>query len=130
MDEVCLTRDLLERLADRSVTLFRPPHGKLTVPKLVRLWMGGWSVVLWNVDPKDFQCTSPQELATQFQRRLIDPGDVVLLHDTFPYAANVLPMVIAAARERGVSFIPIQPSRRHSRPAPASQACAGGVLEG
>jgi peptidoglycan/xylan/chitin deacetylase (PgdA/CDA1 family) len=130
LDEVRRTRELLARLSGQSVALFRPPHGKVTAVKLVRLWVAGQSVVLWNVDPKDFECTSAEELAAAFRRRPINRGDIVLLHDTFPHAADVLSLLIAEARERGISFVPMKSLRQRSIRIAASQAFEGGVLEG
>ena len=103
-EEVERTERLFEQIIGRRLRLFRPPHGKLTPGKLWRLWRSGQSVVLWNVDPKDFACRSPEELAGKLDGGSLRGGDVVLLHDTVPHAAEVLPGVIAAARRRAVGF--------------------------
>src|SRR5262249_22133542 len=84
--------------------LFRPPHGKLTAGKLLRLWRGGQTVVLWNVDPKDFACRTGEELRAWFGRRPLQGGVVVLLHDDRPHAATALPGLIEATRKRGLRF--------------------------
>ena len=54
MDEVHRTKVLLAGLLGSDVTLFRPPRSKLTASKLWWLWKARQTVVLWNVDPKDF----------------------------------------------------------------------------
>jgi peptidoglycan/xylan/chitin deacetylase (PgdA/CDA1 family) len=102
--EVRRTCDLLDRLVGETPPLFRPPYGKLTVAKLWRLWWAGQTVVLWNVDPKDYACHSPEEVRSWFRRRPLRRGDVVLMHDNMPYAAEVLPEIIHAARARGLAF--------------------------
>jgi peptidoglycan/xylan/chitin deacetylase (PgdA/CDA1 family) len=104
LDEVSRTRELLEHLTDQPITLFRPPHGKVTAAKLTRLWLTGQCIVLWNVDPKDFQCTCAGELSAKFQANPVRGGDVVLLHDTVPHAIEVLPQVIEAAHGAGLRF--------------------------
>jgi peptidoglycan/xylan/chitin deacetylase (PgdA/CDA1 family) len=104
MDEVRRTRDVLARVAGRSPTLFRPPHGKLTSGKLLRLWQGGLTVVLWNVDPKDCYCQGPEELRDWFQARPLRGGDVVLMHDNKPHGAAVLSELIRETRRRGLAF--------------------------
>jgi peptidoglycan-N-acetylglucosamine deacetylase len=60
--EVGKTGDVLTRIVGFSPALFRPPHGKVTAAKLWGLWRRGMTVVLWNVDPKDFSCGSADEL--------------------------------------------------------------------
>jgi peptidoglycan/xylan/chitin deacetylase (PgdA/CDA1 family) len=104
LEEVRATEAVLNRVAGASPSLFRPPHGKLTAGKLWRLWRGGQTVVLWNVDPKDFACPTAEELRAWFRLHPLRGGDVVLLHDTHPHAAEVLPELIAAARVCGLDF--------------------------
>jgi teichuronic acid biosynthesis glycosyltransferase TuaC len=102
--EVRRTHDLLGRLTGRAVPLARPPHGKVTARKLWRLWRAGQTVVLWNVDPKDYACRSADQLRAWFRARPLKAGDLVLMHDRLPYAAEVLPDLIAGARRQSLSF--------------------------
>jgi peptidoglycan/xylan/chitin deacetylase (PgdA/CDA1 family) len=104
LDEVRRTSDLLNRLLGEVPPLFRPPFGKLTVAKLLRLWCAHQTVVLWNVDPRDYACQSPEEVRGWFASRPLCSGDVVLMHDNVPYAAEVLPDLIPRTRARGLTF--------------------------
>jgi peptidoglycan/xylan/chitin deacetylase (PgdA/CDA1 family) len=105
LEEVGRTQELLARLVGRPSPWFRPPKGKVTARKLWRLWRAGQRVVLWNVDPKDYACRSAAEVRAWFARRPLEGGDVVLLHDSHPHAAGVLPELIHAARRRGLNFV-------------------------
>ena len=102
--EVRRTADLLGETVGRVPTHFRPPHGKLTAAKLLALWSQRQSIVLWNVDPKDFACRDAGELAELFASRPLRGGDLVLLHDRAAHAAAVLPELVAAARRHGLGF--------------------------
>jgi peptidoglycan/xylan/chitin deacetylase (PgdA/CDA1 family) len=99
------TSALLERLVGRAPRLFRPPHGKVTAGKLLLLWHARQAVILWNVDPKDFALASPEELRVFFERHTLDAGDIVLLHDTCPHAAEVIPFLTAEAQRRGLKLM-------------------------
>ena len=46
-------------------------------------------------------------MAGWFQRNPLRAGDVVLFHDRLPRAAEVLPELIEATRERGLAFVPV-----------------------
>jgi glycosyltransferase involved in cell wall biosynthesis/peptidoglycan/xylan/chitin deacetylase (PgdA/CDA1 family) len=105
--EVHQTRDLLAGLVGAPPRLFRPPHGKLTARKLWGLWRAGQAVVLWNADPKDFACAGPDDLRCWFQGHPPRGGDVVLMHDNWPYAYQVLPELVAECRRRGLGFATI-----------------------
>jgi peptidoglycan/xylan/chitin deacetylase (PgdA/CDA1 family) len=104
LEEVRRTAGLLREIIGRSTSLVRPPHGKVTAAKFWALWRAGQTVVLWNRDPKDFACESAETLSAWFQRHPLAAGDLVLLHDNHPYAAEALPAVIRGARERQLAF--------------------------
>lgn len=94
------TRALLEDLLDRPAPLFRPPHGKLTIAKLLGIWWQRNAIVLWNRDPKDFQMRDGGELEAWFAAQPPGAGDIVLLHDTHPHALDALPRLFASSALR------------------------------
>lgn len=104
LEEVKRTGDLLLELTGRTTTLVRPPHGKVTAAKFISLWRAGQTIVLWNRDPKDFARESPVGLRDWFCDHWLSGGDLVLLHDNHPHAAEILPEVIHEARRRGLEF--------------------------
>ena len=104
IDEVHRTKALLAGLLGSDVTLFRPPHGRLTALKLWRLWRARQTVVLWNVDPKDYAHTTAQGVRDWFQARSLRGGDLVLLHDRVPHAIEIVPNLVKEARASGLTF--------------------------
>jgi len=104
LDEVQRTRRILIEIVGQAPALVRPPQGKLTPSKVLGLWRAGQTIMLWNVDPKDFACEVSSELGTWFREHPLRGGDVVLLHDVWPHAAAVLPEVIEAVRQSGLAF--------------------------
>ncbi len=107
IEEVRQTRALLAEILGAQSRWFRPPHGKLTAAKLWTLCRHGQTVVLWNADPKDYACPAAADVRRWFQQRPLRGGDLLLLHDTWPYAAEVLPEVVAECRSRGLTFATI-----------------------
>ncbi len=95
---------LIHELTGVKSRLFRPPHGNLTLAKLIRLLGAGQTVVLWNVDPRDFEAADGAELARRLRERPVRAGDLVLLHDSCPLAATALPGLVADAGARGLRF--------------------------
>jgi peptidoglycan/xylan/chitin deacetylase (PgdA/CDA1 family) len=102
--EVDETLRLLETLVGARPRLFRPPHGKVTAAKLARLFWRGQTVVLWNVDPRDFDAADAASVTARLSERPPSAGDIVLLHDNHPLAARVLPALAADVRARGLRF--------------------------
>lgn len=107
-EEVCKTQAFFAQTVERHSQLFRPPHGKLTLTKLLSLWCAGQSVVLWNRDPKDFGLGSAVRLIDWFKSAQISGGDVVLLHDNLAHTADALADLILLVRSRGLGFTTVE----------------------
>ena len=87
LDETARTRRLLQDLTGRDCRLMRPPKGKLSVGKVIGLWRQQQTIVLWNVDSKDFSMPHSHEMHDWLDRFQPRFGDIVLLHDNHPHAA-------------------------------------------
>ncbi|HZO11769.1 MAG TPA: polysaccharide deacetylase family protein [Polyangiaceae bacterium] len=98
--EAAETSALLADILSEPPRLFRPPHGKLTVAKLVRLWARGQSIVLWNVDPRDYL----HPIVDFFSAQPLQSGDIVLLHDTHPHAAAAIPFLARQAHDHALAL--------------------------
>jgi peptidoglycan/xylan/chitin deacetylase (PgdA/CDA1 family) len=79
-DEIALGADSLARLAIRP-KLLRPPGGSVSPAVVQAAEAQGERVVLWSVDPTDWQ---PGVTAKQIATRVLSavrPGSIVILHD-------------------------------------------------
>lgn len=94
--------EVLTAIVGRPSPMFRPPHGGVTLAKMLGLWRSGYSIILWSVDPKDFACTTTDEVRDRLRCRPLRAGDIVLMHDSRPFAAEVLPEVVTNARRTGL----------------------------
>lgn len=102
--EIRRTDDLFRRITGRPSRLFRPPWGKLSAAKFVRLWAAGQGIVLWTKDPRDCERRDVGEVRAWFAAHPLGPGDILLMHDDQPFAADVIADVIADLRGRGLRF--------------------------
>lgn len=102
--EIDETGKVISELSGNRSDLFRPPLGKLTPAKFYYLWKSGMSICLWNHDPKDFACENLEQVVEHFDNQPIQAGDVVLLHDNQPYAADVIDHLKAQAEEFHLKF--------------------------
>jgi len=84
--EVRRTRRLLQDLVGCDTRLVRPPKGELTPAKCVGLWRMGQTIVLWNVDPRDYAMRLRMEIDRWTGQYRPAAGDIVLLHDMYPFA--------------------------------------------
>ena len=98
------TRAWLGAQFGADFTWFRPPHGKVSTAKALRLWASGLTIALWNVDPGDVFRNHPRELIDWFAANPPRPGDVVLLHDTSTVTLEALPELIGLIRAAGLEL--------------------------
>ena len=61
--------------------LFRPPHGKMTLPTFVAIWRRRAQTIWWHIDSKDThqKLPSTNEVVASLLRK---GGGIVLLHDS------------------------------------------------
>ncbi len=104
LDEIRQTDELLAKLTGRIAMTVRPPKGELNWTKLRGLWRDHKTVALWNVDPKDYRMSSLDEMNTWCATYRPQDGDIILLHDTHPYAIRAIEGM--AAREVFKQFEP------------------------
>ena len=106
IQEIRMTRSVLNRILGEECKLFRPPHGKLALRSLLPAWASGQQVVMWNVDLKDY-CASAGEVEAKLDRTSFSSGDIILYHGVREAALQALPRVIQAAREHGREAVTI-----------------------
>jgi len=111
-DEIALGAQSLRR-AGVSPMLFRPPGGSFS-PAVVRAAeRHGERIVLWSVDPGDWQ---PGTTARQIARRVlaaIRPGSIVELHDgggDRSATVAALPAIVKGIRQRHLRLVALAAS--------------------
>lgn len=108
IEELTRTSALLKVLTGTKPNLFRPPKGDLSPLKLLAIAASGHTIVLWNRDPRDYLDDVQGANARMFALPL-DPGDIVLLHDTHPVALSFLSKLIDTVRLHGLAFTTLSP---------------------
>lgn len=106
-DEVGRTQQLLAEVTGASVDHFRPPHGKITARQMLYLWRSCQSIVLWNSDPKDFQCENAWEVSERLTSGGLRGGDLILMHDNRPHAAEIMHGLAQTVRAIGLEFVTV-----------------------
>jgi len=112
VQEIGMTRWVLDRILGEKCKLFRPPHGKLSFRSLIPAWAAGQQVVMWNVDLKDY-CAASGDVEAQLDRTSFAFGDIILYHGINAPALKALPHVIEAALGKNRKAVTISELMRH-----------------
>jgi peptidoglycan/xylan/chitin deacetylase (PgdA/CDA1 family) len=93
--EIDKTHDAIQQLLGFRPYLFRAPYGRMTGHARRHLESRDYTEVRWSIDPTDFLIKDPERLRKRVIDQIIaDGGGVVLLHDTKPWTASALPMIL------------------------------------
>lgn len=104
LEETGRTIELLASITGRRHDRFRPPKGALTAAKFAALWRADQRIVLWSADPRDYQMTEAAHLRQWARQHQPRGGEIVLLHDVWPFAAAAID-AFAAWQEHGNTFV-------------------------
>ena len=108
LDEIRTTDGIISDITGQIPTLFRPPEGK-TGAGLVALNEYGKTVVLWDVDTRDWAHTSPEAIIKNIKANVHD-GSIILFHDFVSAPSptpEVLKQIIPYLREQGYEFVTV-----------------------
>lgn len=106
-EEVTQTSALLEKLTGMKPRFMRPPKGELSLAKALGLWGAGYTIALWSVDPRDYRIESDDDTRSASEQAAWNHGDIVLLHDNRPGAAQLLRAWGAAGRWSQCRTVPL-----------------------
>lgn len=84
-------------------SLFRPPYGKITSNQAKALQEKGYKIIMWDVISYDYDATISEEECLQNVLKNIQPGSVVVFHDSLKAEKNlryVLPKVLEFVGEK------------------------------
>ena len=73
-------QEVLGRLGQREITLFRPPEGVCTKDLKNYCEQNGMTIVLWSIDTRDWAHTPIEEICENVRKNAKD-GAIILMHD-------------------------------------------------
>ena len=108
VDEAERTAALIVELTGRPAPFVRAPFRKVEIVRYDALLAGrGFTTVTWSVDPRDWACSDPVEIAQAVLDHL-HHGAIVLLHDggrPRPATVDALAPIVHGARLAGYRFV-------------------------
>ena len=88
--EILQTDAIISATGYAGNIFFRPPYGHAGFPVMGVLKALKRPIVRWNIDLRDWAGTDPDDMLAMFEQR-IQPGAIVLLHDSSSNQATELP---------------------------------------
>lgn len=91
---------IIGKLSGKAVTMYRPPYGAVNERVLRAI---GWPAILWSVDTNDWREPGPKALVER-SVPVLEPGGIVLFHDTHADSVKTAGAVIDGLRDRGFTL--------------------------
>lgn len=102
------TNQYINSLTGYMPEFIRPPYGDWDENLAKETKM---SVVLWNVDPKDWKDQNVNIVTARILKNT-RPGDIILLHDIFKTSVEAALKVVDALQEKGYEFVTVEELRK------------------
>lgn len=96
----------IEGATGRQVRLFRPPYGRHSEALLAAAGQVNQRVILWSVDPRDWEDPPPERIAQRVLSKARD-GAIIILHEGHKNTLEALPAIIAGLRRQQLEPVPV-----------------------
>jgi len=81
--------------------LVRPPGGAISLRSLLVSAHAGYSTIHWSLDSDDCRTYSPDDVAARVHPDVLQPGDIVLLHEGQAWTLAALPKIFETLAASG-----------------------------
>ncbi|RMH58282.1 MAG: polysaccharide deacetylase family protein [Candidatus Hydrogenedentota bacterium] len=105
--EISMAGDAIEKGCGVPPVLFRPPGGSISFSVLRDLSRTDVElVVMWSIDPKDWMKPGERKIWERIGRE-VEPGSIILLHDTHRSTVEALPVLLDLLQARGFDLVTV-----------------------
>ena len=91
--------------------LFRPPHGHMRLPQVLRLKKEGYKIIMWDVVTRDYSPHMTGERVLANVKKYTRRGSIIVFHDSIKSEKNMkwaLPRAIEWLKSEGYAFKKIE----------------------
>lgn len=109
MREIMNCSEIIFNTLDYESSIIRPPEGLIRDSTLRCCSLLEYSIILWNIDTRDWAHTSPEKIYKNVMKN-IDSGDIILMHDYINRKSptpEALEMFLPKLIEEGYKFVTV-----------------------
>lgn len=106
LEEIRLSQQAIYNACGQTPVLFRPPSGSYNDAVIESIHASGCVPIQWNLDTLDWRGLSAEQIAHRVSSQL-QPGSILLLHAGTEHSAQALPLILDAAKQANLQFVPV-----------------------
>ncbi|MDK2897438.1 MAG: peptidoglycan-N-acetylglucosamine deacetylase [Candidatus Atribacteria bacterium] len=99
IQDIKLAEEKIKKITGETPRFFRPPGGMITEEIKEACGSTGYSVVLWDVDSRDWALNGKEEEIVNNVLSQVEPGSIILFH-SLSQTVRVLPQIIEQLEEQ------------------------------
>ena len=96
----------LSKLFDYPIRFYRPPYGDLTLTAILWFILNGKKIIMWSLDSRD-SFDDFEQVVKNISPDAVSNGEVILFHDDYNQAAELLETTLKAYAENKVLCKPL-----------------------
>ena len=106
--ELLKVHEKVKKLTGKDMELFRPPYGDYDNEVIQNATSCGYYTIQWDVDSLDWKDYGVDSIIkTVKEKKNLQNGSIVLMHNGAKYTAEALPKVIEGLQAKGYEIVPI-----------------------
>lgn len=102
-NQIIKTGALIHNITGSTPYLFRPPYGEYNQAMLNDVASLGYLSILWTIDSLDWKSPGVEQITSRIVDN-VEPGAIILMHQSASQTSEALPNIIEKIREKGYSF--------------------------
>ena len=103
--DIAKSQDIFKHQLGYYPRYFRAPYGKINKTSILALKRFYKHHIGWTIDPKDWE--NKKENVTHYISDNIQPGAIILLHETSDKTLELLPEIILKLKSEGYAIVTI-----------------------
>jgi peptidoglycan/xylan/chitin deacetylase (PgdA/CDA1 family) len=124
-DEVLATKTALEEAAGSAVRMFRPPYGSHDIGLDQYVQNNGMVEILWSGESGD-SAGAPPSVVLANSVNALKPGAIILMHENRGSTLSMLPQILKAVRDKGLTAVTVPYMLANDPPTEAQLRAGGG----
>lgn len=105
-DEINTSKEAIEKITGKKVTLFRPPYGDYNDRLINTVSSMGLYTIQWDVDSLDWKDLSKEKITERVLKK-VKCGSIILCHNNGMHTLEALPGIFEVLISQGYTFVPI-----------------------
>ena len=116
INEINSTDNLIASITGQRPTSMRPPFGSYNESVANVLASTGHSVIMWDIDPRDWDVKNTATVTNHVLERVQD-GSIILLHDFYDTSVDAAENILSTLSAQGYKFVTVDELlTRHGNP--------------